>query len=205
MNNNLLKLQSNLQQQAQQVLKKLKLIELLSKYGRPNIVGSMELGLMTWRDIDIEVIVKDSNKEFIAEIVATLIRMLLRRIDFGLVDNRGEFNNPKTPKGIYLGLKYFPEDLKPEEIFGVNEKVWKIDIHFVLSKDSQAIQMTKELASKLTEEKKKAILEIKKEVTKSPKHRKEIFTIDVYNAVLYQGVKNINEFKDYLREKGINL
>lgn len=201
----LFKQQNQLQKQAYQVLKKLNLVEILSRFGKPNIIGSLNLGLMTWRDIDIEVIVEKIDLGDITEIVSNLILQGHKRIDFGVTDNRGKDKTPRTPTGIYLGIKYFGDDIKPKERFGRSEKVWKIDIHFVLPRDSQAIQKTKELASKLTEEKKKAILEIKKEVTKSPKHRKEIFTIDVYNAVLNHGVKSLEKFKKFLGKRGKEL
>lgn len=109
------------------------------------------------------------------------------------------------PTGIYLGVKYYSKDLKAEELLGASEKVWKIDIHFVLEKDSKGVSKTQEVADKLTDEKRKIILKIKGVVFKSPKFRKEIFSMDIYEAVLNQGVKDIFEFKDYLRGRGINL
>jgi len=44
----------NSKRQAHEVLEALNLLHFLSKYGRPKIVGSVALGLMTWRDIDID-------------------------------------------------------------------------------------------------------------------------------------------------------
>ncbi|MBI2594053.1 hypothetical protein HYW44_05435 [Candidatus Daviesbacteria bacterium] len=201
---NLIKQQNQLQKDAYKVLEKLQLMELLKNFGEPKIVGSLSLGLMTWRDIDIEVIMKKLDMEFIAEICAKLVRKSSRRIDFGVIDNRDGFNNIR-PTGIYLGVKYYSKDLKAGELLGANDKVWKIDIHFVLKKDSKGVQKTQEVADRLTDEIRKIILKIKGVVFKSPKFRKEIFSMDIYNAVLNKGVKNINEFKDYLRERGINL
>lgn len=89
----LLEQQSQLQKQAKEVLQTLGLISLLKKYGDPVIVGSMSLGLMTWRDLDIEVVMKKLDMDFIAEICAELVRKSSRRVDFGVIDNRDGFKH----------------------------------------------------------------------------------------------------------------
>lgn len=50
----LTKQQDELQQEAHKILGEIHLMNLLSKYGKPEVIGSVALGLMTWRDIDIE-------------------------------------------------------------------------------------------------------------------------------------------------------
>lgn len=201
METNLEQKQQQLQTQAQEVLEKLGLLTLLSRYGEPHIVGSMELGLMTWRDIDIEIIAPDLSKDSIAEIAAELIKQVHHRIDFGVIDNRGQ-DNPKLPRSIYLGLKYFGEDIKPEEMLGSSEKAWKIDLHFVLPEDSQGITKTRELKDKLTPEKRQAILQIKEVIATNPKYRKEVFSMDIYQAVLDHNVTDLGGFEKYLQASG---
>ncbi|MBI2022185.1 hypothetical protein HYS93_04905 [Candidatus Daviesbacteria bacterium] len=190
-----------LQKDAYKVLEKLQLMELLKNFGEPKIVGSLSLGLMTWRDIDLETVCKELKKEYIAAIVATLISNFDRRIDFGMIDNRLK-EHFIIPKGMYIGCKYFGEDIPVEELKGSNPNVWKIDMWFGLKGDNQGFQKTEEIKSKLTKEKRRIILEIKEKVSKNPKFRKEIFSVDIYDAVLENGVNNLNEFEQYLKQRG---
>ncbi|MCL4417195.1 MAG: hypothetical protein M1365_10945, partial [Actinobacteria bacterium] len=149
----LLKKEEELQKGARKVLEKLDLIELLSKHGKPKIVGSVAFRLMTWKDIDIVVIVDKLNKQNIAEISAILIKKSSRRIDFTVTDNRKEDGLGKIPRGIYLGLKYFGDDIKDVSRYeAVKDIVWKIDIHFVLKDSSRSIATIEKIKSQLTEE-----------------------------------------------------
>lgn len=192
--------QEELQKESHQVLEKLNLVEILSKYGKPTLVGSVTLGLMTWKDIDIEVITDNPNKEDIANIASTLINLPNYRIDLTVINNEDK-HNPHTPKGIYLGIKYF-DDIPIQEQFGASEKVWKIDIWFLTKENAQGAIKTKEIEEKLTDEKRKIILEIKEALATNPKYRKTIFSMDIYNAVLDNEVKNLEEFKGYLSKSG---
>ncbi|MCL4417194.1 MAG: hypothetical protein M1365_10940, partial [Actinobacteria bacterium] len=54
-------------------------------------------------------------------------------------------------------------------------------------------------------EKRLIILQIKEALIKNKKYKIEIFSIDVYKAVLEKGVKNLEEFKEYLKSVGKNL
>lgn len=160
---------------------------------------------MTWRDIDIEVVCDEVSLKNVAELAGDLIEKTHRRIDFGIIDNRdiSPENPRKTPRGIYLGIKYYKdeiEDIYVEKL--VKDEVWKIDIQFVLNKDAKGWSLTEGIKKQLSDEKRKIILEIKNVLTKSPKHRKEIFSIDVYRAVLEEGVKDLEGFKKYLRRTG---
>lgn len=189
--------QKKLQDEAFRVLRDLGLIEKLKKYGLPQIIGSVSLGLMTWRDIDIEVVVKTLQRSFVVEIIAYLIEKVKNRVDLVFIDN-SLCGRQRMPKGIYLGVKYFPDDLSPEETKSTSDKLWKIDIWFV----TEGSVRTKQIQQKLTEEYKKTILGIKNILSRSPKYRKEIFSVDIYEAVLEKGVKNIEEFRTYLQSTG---
>lgn len=55
--------QAALQAEAETVEADLGLIELLSSVGRPVRVGSVALGLMVWRDLDLTVICSELDPE----------------------------------------------------------------------------------------------------------------------------------------------
>ncbi len=45
-------------------------------------------------------------------------------------------------------------------------------------------------------------LQIKEQISSNPLYRKEIFSTDIYEAVLNHGVKDLKEFKSYLESIG---
>lgn len=199
--------QQRLQQEAQSVLSDLDLMNILKRCGEPYIVGSLNLGLMTWRDIDLEIILDKLDKEIIADVIKELIRKTTYRIDISFNDNIARFNgtNPNSPQSLYIGIKYFGKDIPPTEMQGSNTLTWKLDLHFILEKDARSVAKTKEIKSKLTEDKRKIILEIKSEIASHPKYRHDIFSMDIYDAVLDRGVTNLEEFRIYLKETGRDL
>lgn len=202
----LLKNQNRLQSEAQEILDKLELMQLLEKYGEAEVIGSVALGLMTWRDIDIEVVCKELKREDLAELVSELIKKPLRRIDFGVADNRPRFGtHSKIPKSLYIGMKYYGDDIPDGELLSSNPLVWKLDLHFLLKEDARGREKTRQLKQKLTEEKRRTILEIKDQIASNPKYRKQIFSMDIYEAVLDYGIKDLEGFKEYLRKSGREL
>ncbi|MBT7914861.1 hypothetical protein HN588_13240 [Candidatus Bathyarchaeota archaeon] len=91
-----------LQRQAHEVLDALNLLHFLSKYGRPKIVGSVALGLMTWRDIDIDLEITGEIRE---EDFWQTAKYLLAQDEITLVtlvDNR-EIIEKNRPPSMYIG------------------------------------------------------------------------------------------------------
>ncbi len=202
--NDLLKQQKQLQEEAHEVLKNIKLLSILTKYGIPFLVGSVETGLMAWKDIDLEVIVKNINKDLIAEITSSLIRNSARRLDFSIVDNRNPDDSGKGPIGYYIGLKYYDPTTPKKELVSSNKNTWKIDLWLVLEGNARSDKSTEDLKAKLNSENRQIILDIKNQIMEHPLYRYEIFSTDIYSAVLENNVTNIEEFKSYLNKIGKN-
>jgi hypothetical protein len=148
----LLKRQSQLNALAGKVLTDLNMLDLLKEIGTTRIIGSMALNLMVWRDIDIEVIVQDPQKDLLKDIITKLIEKSLRRIDFSIIDNRAR-EKEHLPQGIYLGIKYTGPDVASYESISNNDKIWKIDIWFLKEENSQGAKATQQIKEKLTDEK----------------------------------------------------
>lgn len=192
----LIKKSQLLEKEAQEVLKNLKLVKILEQVGEVEIIGSLELGLMVWRDIDFEVVVDQVDRNEIAKIVDSLAILSSRRIDFSLVDN-ADWAKEKFPKGFYLGIKYNLEK-KWVSSFSKNESTWKIDIWFLTSEDARSAKEMEKIKRQLTEEKKEIILEIKEAYYRKPEYKKSVTALDIYKAVLDSGVKSVEEFQKYL-------
>jgi len=81
----------------------------------------------------------------------------------------------------------------------------KIDIRFVSEQHAIAQKYINTISSKLTEDRRKAILRIKNVVAQDPRYRKEISSVDIYEAVIDNGVIDFDGFKEQLLESGIKL
>lgn len=187
----LLKKQNELQEEGKKVLDQLGIIKILSKYGSPKIVGSFETGLMVWRDIDIELVKEIKDEEYWESVNTLFYGSGLKYLT--LIDFRNSVN-PNTPKGLYIGIKYWFED-----------KEWKIDVWFLPPRSKESENMNEWIKDKLNNENRKTILEIKSKLYKNMKYRKNFFNVDIYRAVISEGVTNLEGFKRYLENKGINL
>lgn len=96
---------------------------------------------------------------------------------------------------MYIGGRYH----------AVDESKWKIDIRFVSEQHAIAQKYINTISSKLTEDRRKAILRIKNVVAQDPRYRKEISSVDIYEAVIDNGVIDFDGFKEQLLESGIKL
>lgn len=191
MNQNVIERQSILQQQASDVLNRLDLIGVLSKYGEVKTVGSVALGLMTWPDIDIDL---ESTNEINDKDYFELVRCIFGQKfikQLMLIDNRSSFEKNR-PQSMYIGIIY--------NLDGVD---WKIDIRYLNPSVAWADDDLKRIKSRLTPENTKVILEIKTAFHNHPKYRKEFSGYEIYNAVLDENISTVEEFSDFLKDRGI--
>jgi len=186
--------EEGLQEQAREVLAALGLLQFLSKFGRPRIVGSVALGLMIWRDIDIDIEIAGeihdehfwkAAKHLLAQDQVTLLT---------LVDNRGLVERDRPPS-MYIGVKYLADQ----------RVIWKIDIRFVSEQHAVAHRYIDSVRSNLTADRRGAILGIKSVVAQSTQYGSEISSVDIYEAVLERGVTDPEGFKRHLRDSGRQL
>lgn len=190
----LLKQQEALQKEARAVLDILQLEVMFRRYGSVSIGGSVTLGLMTWRDIDMGIeVARLPSREQIIE-VADHILSVPGIKGVNIMDNT-DLLNPHHPKGIYFGLRYLNED----------KKLWKFDIWFITPDIDNGRSHQQWVAENLTPEFKLAILAIKNAIHDNPKYKKTVFSIDVYDAVIKHGITDLEGFKAHLKESGREL
>ena len=135
--NNLLKTQAKLQKQAFNVVDKLNLKDILGHYGDFELAGSIKYDLMTWRDIDANLIFDEdpSDNEF-WEIVKRLFALPRVKL-LTIADNRDQ-SEENRPRSMYIGIRQ--KDEEGEE--------WKIDLRLI-ARD----QVTTDKITKLINEK----------------------------------------------------
>ena len=179
-----------LQREAHAVLDDLGLLTFLAPIGHPRIVGSVALGLMTWPDIDIDVEVAGEIRD---DEVWQTARFLLDQEAVTLVsladDRSGATEN--RPPSMYVGARFRAAE----------DTIWKIDIRFVRASDAIASAHLEELHAKLMPRSRQWILEIKDFVCERPEYGRAVSGIDVYRAVLFDGVEDLAGFDTWLRQR----
>jgi hypothetical protein len=187
----LLQRQRLLQEEAKSVLKELNVIELLSAGGVVRQTGSTVLGLMVWRDIDLQVSSPRLSIERAFEIMHPLltypytrhVRYLHQSDHFKLagLDER------------YFFMVYYERPGQAE---------WKLDISFWLGEGIRPEPLHDAIAQELTPETRLTILRIKDVWYQLPAYRVEVASTDIYDAVLHHEVRTLTAFDQYLIERG---
>jgi hypothetical protein len=190
----LVRRQAALQAEARGVLDALDLPNMLCGTGEPVIVGSFALGLMVWRDIDIEVHCSALNPEIAFE-VARRLASVPGVYQMNYRDWTGARTIPELPEGYYWGIRY--------QLPGAGE--WKLDIWLLPAGTTHrtGAPFVESLRDTLTPEKRLTILRLKHIWSRLPSYREEVLSTDIYDAVLSCGVRTPEELDDYLRERGM--
>lgn len=183
MNKDLFDVSAQYKNQADEILEETGLAQSLEKYGQVLFTGSYAGDVMMSGDIDAEVV---RDEAFSDKETLEVFEDLYFQNTFRSYFLKGNWDDPRLgnefPDGRYIGLRYKLGDEK-----------WKIDIWLVSVEESKKRDANINISKvDLTPEQKKAILEIKKyrEDNNLPISGQEI-----YNAVLNEGVMNVEEFK----------
>jgi len=170
---------------------------LLRGYGQVVVHGSYALDLMIWRDLDLYVhprSVQISLPEFF-QLGATIAGLLpVHRMHFR--DER-KIRSEGLPTGLYWGIYLADGPLG----------AWKIDLWAVDHDELERLMgYQRGLAARLTEESRKAIVEIKAAVHRHSEYRHAFGATDVYDAVLESGVRDVPSFASFiLRKCGVDI
>ncbi|MEA2056459.1 MAG: hypothetical protein U9O78_01940 [Patescibacteria group bacterium] len=185
--NNILAEANKLHKQALIVLSNLKVRKVLSTYGKLEVFGSLSYGLMTWEEIDLDLITKKNpDDENYWKIVKHFFSLSSIKL-VALADNR-QGKEKNRPKSMYIGLRY--EDSQ--------NKTWKIDIRILREQNVTSDAVSKLINDQMTDSHKMYILQIKSQVCHNPSYHKDFSSIDIYKAVIEDGVKTLAQFKNYL-------
>ncbi len=186
----MIEIKSNEIRQEAKTFYQLHLKNILESYGEVILTGSYELDLMVWRDLDIYMDVKNINQMDIYEL-STKIFHAYRPLWFETKDTFNEESG--CPKGYFIGFE--------SKIF--NEQMWNVDIWFTDRNYINKHQLyMREIKKHLDDNVRKIILNLKKELIKLPVYGHQILSVDIYQAVLYHGIKDMKSFKKWvLREK----
>lgn len=190
---NLFRRQEALQAEAEEVMDQLQLLRLLNRAGKTIIVGSKALGLMVWRDVDIEIYCPVLSPDSIFETIRPLASVPgIHKLNFR--DWSGPRSVSDVPDGLYWGVRYQP-DADPE---------WKFDLWFVAEHTTHRMgsEALSTMPPRLTPEVRSTILRLKSLWFEHPSYRHVVYSTDIYDAVLEHGVATTEQLERYLRERG---
>lgn len=179
-----------LRREADGLLARHGILDILARFGKPHISGSYSLRLMTWRDLDIYLEMRPVDKTRFLEL-GRLLGDVLNPRKLSFTDH---LNFPATEpvNGLYWGIQ---TDI-------LSRGGWKMDIWGV-SPDECAARLAhcSALAARLEDRERHAILAIKNELCRDPRYRNTIASQDVYDAVLLGRASSIIEFWRFVEDR----
>ena len=188
----LVRRQRRLQEEAAGLLNDLDTMSLLSTVGEPVQVGSVALGLMVWRDIDLTVLCPDLSLTSIFDIGRQLTtHPRVRGVQFR--NDTGHWNqDPGYPDGLFWGVEYRSD----------TGDTWELDIWFIHEDTRQPdMRHLETFLPRLTDETRLAILTIKDVWRRTPHYGNDVSSYDCYTAVLDHGIRTVDEFQAYLNRR----
>lgn len=180
----------DLQKEAKELLYSRGLHNMFSECGEVLYAGSYALDLLIWKDIDLNIIVE---KEQISDISKSLVNVCLE--------------NPSIQRiKIFRDLhKKYGDEMPDGDYVGLLVDGWKIDI-FILDENEacKTKQKTESVRSKLTEETRKTILEIKEELLLPSGRTPKFSGKFIYEAVLGEKFQTKQEVLVHLSSLGFD-
>lgn len=167
--------------EAEKIIKNVRLLERLSAYGRAELVGSIALDLLAKPEIEIHLLINTSDPVTVA---AELVRQFLSETSF---DQIKLFYNRKL-QGIKLIV---------DNYIGTFE-TWSLDILITADPDYVAFDAIPEMRAQLDDEKRAIIMSLKRYY-----HAKKTLYSGlgnkIYRAVVFHGVRKIDELEAFLK------
>ena len=190
MSQDLILLDQQIRQEADDILDKKGLRNTLDQYGIVHATGSYALALMTWRDLDLYLendhLTGEQFFELGKELASILKPVKMSFRNERIAKTRG------LPVGLYWGI-YLGDE---------RSGAWKIDIWALSKKEcDRRLEFCDDLAKRITPASRMKILEIKSKCWTDAQYRKHYTSNDIYTAVLENHANNIESFRIYLQNK----
>ena len=182
---------------ATQILCNLGLVDKIKKIGTLYYTGSYALDLMTWNDIDLQIVLPQGVNPMAA--LGDLFKEVSCNPDFleaKIVHFKNNYKR-KMPRGVYLNIKIDSPSLGG---------IWKIDV-WVLDKEDfdKNISLLQELRSKMTPELREFILECKHAIMQGQDRMPQMSSHLLYQAILLEGMRDKKDLTAYFSAHNIEV
>lgn len=171
-----------IKEQANYILYHCGLLEELNKYGIPHIIGSYRMDMMAWNDLDIDI----ENETMSLDKLHHLSQFIIDKFHPTWYEAKEEINS-ENKTVWFQGFEAFIEN-----------KLWNVDLWFF---DKNSVTLAEEYCDaivrkvKESPESKEQIIRLKKELIARKLYSFDQYTsMDVYNAVLNQGITDTASF-----------
>jgi hypothetical protein len=185
----LLALDRGLREEAERVLGESGLGAIIDEAGY-QLVGSYAMHTMTWRDLDFERVEDppDWGRHWAVGARLAATGWLWRAVC------TDAYRDPRFPddKGYYWGLRACHPD---------GGETWKLDIWTAREHEYLGLPERARWTAMLTDETRIPILAIKEAVCNAPEYRKTLLSVHIYEAVLDHGVRRLDDFMEWWRER----
>lgn len=183
------KISEDILREANKILYDIGLLQVMGEFGDVFVTGSYYLNLMTWRDLDVYIRNDNMDKQKFFELggkIASILSPYKMNYSDETILKRGK------PDGLYWGVY--------ASLFKVH--TWKFDIFVLNSQDFEKLSNeAKELKQEISQQMEEPILKIKQSICNNPLYRKEVFSMDIYKAVMKGNVSSVDDFTKWLMEK----
>lgn len=180
--------------EGRELLKSLKLEEVLSQYGKVTIDGSLSYELMVLPDIDIGVWCQAPSIAA-AQQVADYLKSQSNVQHVDVADTLSTPSAiPHHPDGIYLGIKALSR-----------ARTWNIDVWFLQpGREARLPDLAEDWYKHLSRHQKETILSLKQALVEAGEYGTSMQSptalngVDVYRGVVLGGVDSVGELRDWL-------
>jgi hypothetical protein len=186
----LLSRQAALQDEARELLAELDLATLVADIGPMLLAGSFVSGLMCWPEVDVMV---QAGPEFSPQDVFALLRRIVGLPGVTALDYRDERGSRCETGQVRDERYHVPITVdRPARSWRIDLTLWLHDPH------RNVTRWHEELRERITAEQRGAVLRIKDVWHRRPEYPDEIGGLDIYTAVMDDGVRTPEEFAAWL-------
>lgn len=175
---------SLLKSEAKSIIKGLGLIEILGRYGKARVVGSVALDLIVEREIDIHLLMPSGD-------LMKTVREIKRELSERNKVVRIRISDLRSMGGTALTIEHYPG--KSGE--------WSIDLWISDRPETTGFYRTEQLKKDLHLMHRKAIMLIKRQFHSNGKLQRGLSDL-IYEAVLYRDIRTYEGFRKFMVDTG---
>jgi hypothetical protein len=189
----LLARQAALQEQGRELLARLNLDALVADVGPWLVTGSFVSGLMSWREIDVMVL---AGRDFPPRDVMGLMARVVTRPGVTGLEYRDERGTRCVTDQVRDERYHVTLTVEDPDRWRIDLTLWLHDLH------RNVTRWHEELRERITAEERLAVLRIKDHWHRQPAYPDRVGGLDIYTAVMDDGIRTLAEFAAWLDQLG---
>lgn len=173
------KYSQKIRKDAEDLLKKTNLVEVLSEFGEVKIGGSFKYDLMWGPDIDMVVVCKNPREMSVNALNKIVELRLAQKFEYG---DFVKFKRENRPESYIVNM-----------ILPFSDQKWEAEIWFFEEYPKSQAEMDELIKNNLNKENKEIILEMKRRRDSEGMNKYKINSAQIYKKVLIEGIKSFEE------------